>query len=134
MENLSCRDILRHDSPFRQGRVSIFHCFVGLLNTAAMPLALQPEACSVPFSVVMFPPPLWDDLQTVEAQLPSVFVPFFTPSWVSFHRSRSVPGCVNLPAALSPSLDPCGQFPGPSVWAIQRGDPLLIVCFGRGVD
>lgn len=100
MENLSCQDILRHDSPFRQGHVSIFHCFVGLLNTAIMPPALQPEVCSVPFSVVMILPPLWDDLETVKAQLPSAFVPFLPPA-ESAPTALSVPGCVILPAALS---------------------------------
>lgn len=43
------------------------------------------EVPSVPLSVLAFPPSLWDDLLTVKAQLPSVFVPF----WVNSQHSLS---------------------------------------------
>lgn len=47
MKKPSCQDILRHVSPFRRGRMSLFDCAVGSLNAATMPPALQPNECSV---------------------------------------------------------------------------------------
>lgn len=79
MENFSCQDILRHDSPFMKGVYSIFHRSVGLLNTAMMPPVLQPEEPPVPLSVLVLPPPLWDDLLTVKNRHPSVSVSPFYP-------------------------------------------------------
>lgn len=112
MENLSCQDILRHCSPFRQGvcqsSTALWECW----NTAMMPPVLQPEAPWAPLSVLAFSPSVWDDLLTVKGQRPSVFVPVLSPAmW-----APSTPLCSQLcdPSPLpSPFLHPCGQRPGP---------------------
>ena len=111
MENLSCQDILRHYSPFRQGVCQSSTAYVGLLNTAMMPLVLQPEVPSVPLSVLPLPPSVWDDLLTVKAQRPSVFVPVLSP----FGSAPSAPhlflAVLSCPLP-SPFLVLFGQCPG----------------------
>lgn len=90
-----------------------------------MSLVLQPEVPSVPFSLLAFPPSLWDDLLAVKAQRPPVFVPLFIPSWVSSLyslcslRSRLCdPACCPLPFSIC-----VVNAPGPSVRASRCHDP-----------
>lgn len=53
----------------------------------------------------VFLPSHWDDLLSVKAQHPSVFVPLVSPAG----SAPSVPGCVMLPAAL---------YLSPPVWSM----------------
>lgn len=95
-----------------------------------MPLVLQPEVPSVPVSALPFPPSVWDDLLTVKSQRPSVFVPVLSPSWVISLRSPLFPAVWSCPLP-SPSLDLCGQRPGPLCLGQPLYWPLLIVCSQR---
>lgn len=72
-------------------------------------------------SFLAFPPSPWDDLLTVKAQLPSVFVPLFIPSWVSSHRSLRSRLCD--PARCPLPLRSVWSTPGPSVRASRCRDP-----------
>lgn len=130
MENLSCQDILRHCSPFRQGicqsSTALWECW----NTAMMPPVVQPEAPWAPLSVLAFSPSVWDDLLTVKGQRPSVFVPVLSPAmW-----APSTPLCSQL---CDPSRCPLPfsirvvNALGPTVWACCCRGLLLTVCSQR---
>lgn len=131
MENRSCQDNLRHDSPFRQGvsqsSTALWDCW----THATMALALQPEEPSVPFSVVAFLPSLSDDLLNVKDQLLSVFVPFLFPAGSAL-INLSFPSCVILPAALSLSRSTWSTL-GPLCVGQPLSWPLLTVCSRRRV-
>lgn len=80
-------------------------------------------------STVILIPSHWHDSLSVNAQHPSVFVPFLSPAR-SAPSAPSARGCVILPAALSLSPSVC---PGPLSLAQPPSWPLFTVCFQRRV-
>lgn len=117
MENVTCRDILRHGSPFRQGVCQSFTAFVGLLNTAMKPPDVQPEVSSLHLSHCR---PFLHLSAVIHCQdADSLFV--LSASWVSSCLSTSIP----VPAVWSrplpsPFLHSRGWCPGPSAWASRH--------------
>lgn len=112
MENLNCQDILRHDSPFRQG---VCQSSTALWDCWTQSWCLWPSNQRCLWLLSQFPRVSSFSLGWfTDCQGPASFCicPFFLSPAGSAPIALSVPGCVIPPAALS-LFDPCGQRRAP---------------------
>lgn len=129
MENLSCQDILRHGSPFRQGGFVNLPLLCGV-SGPCRDASGSPNrgAFHLSLSSCIFLPFFIDPGGSTSV---CICIPLLFPAG-SASSVPSVPGCVIPPTSLSPSLTLsllwCVQGPGPLSLGLQLWGPPFLHC------